>query len=52
MKKIDVVKIVGIAGTVLGVASTFLGNWATQKTMDETVAKKVAEALKSKNEGA
>lgn len=48
MKKLDtatVAKVVGIAGTVVGLAGTLMSNWAGEKKTDETIAKKVAEAL-------
>lgn len=41
----NIVKIASIAGTVLGVAGTLISSWAGQKAMDETVEKKVLEAL-------
>lgn len=43
--KINVVKVIQITGTVLGVASTVLSGWAGQKTMNAAVAKEVAKAL-------
>lgn len=41
----NIVKVVNIAGTVLGIASTIISGWAGQKTMKEAVAKEVAKAL-------
>ena len=41
----NIVKIASIAGTVLGIAGTLVSSWAGQKAMDETIAKKVTEAL-------
>lgn len=43
--KIDVIKVVSVIGTLLGVAGTLVSSYATQKQQDETIAKKVAEAL-------
>lgn len=43
--KINIVKVASIAGTVLGIAGTLISGWAGQKTMQDTVAKQVAEAL-------
>ena len=43
--KINIVKVVQITGTVLGVASTLLSGWAGQKSMNSAVAKEVAKAL-------
>ena len=45
MKKIDIVKVVNIVGTVLGIASTLLSGWAGQKATKDTIAEQVAEAL-------
>ena len=41
----NIVKVVNIAGTVLGIAGTLLTGWAGQKAAKETIAKQVAEAL-------
>lgn len=43
--KINIVKVANVAGMVLGIAGTLVSAWAGKKTMDETVANKVAEAL-------
>ena len=43
--KINIVKVANIAGVALSVASTLIGAWAGQKAMDDTIAKKVADAL-------
>lgn len=48
MAKFDVVKVVGVVGTVLSVVGTLASSWTNDKKMDETVAKKVEEALKNK----
>lgn len=45
----NIVKIASIAGTVLGIAGTLVSSWAGQKAMDETIAKKVTEALANQN---
>lgn len=45
----NIVKIASIAGTVLGVAGTLISSWAGQKAMDETIAKKVTDALANQN---
>lgn len=50
MKKFNGVKVVGIVGTVLGVAATLVSNWTQQKTMDETIKKEVEKALTSKSQ--
>ena len=41
----NMVKLAKIAGTVLSIGATLVGAWAEQKSMESTVAKKVAEAL-------
>ena len=41
----NIIKIASIAGTVLGIAGTLISSWAGQKSMDETIAQKVNEAL-------
>ena len=43
--KINIVKVANIAGAALSIGATLIGAWAGQKSMEETVAKKVAEAL-------
>lgn len=48
-KKIDVVKVIGVTATIMGMASTALSGWVNNKNMEKTIAEKVAEAL-SKNE--
>lgn len=43
--KMNIVKVANIVGVALSVGSTLLGAWAGQKSMEDTVAQKVAEAL-------
>lgn len=52
MKKLDTVKLVGFAGMILGFVATQIGNWAQEKTMEQTIEEKVNEALtlREKNE--
>ena len=45
MKFNTIVKVVNIAGTVLGIAGTLLTGWAGQKTMKENIANEVSKAL-------
>jgi len=45
MAKIDVNKVLGIAGVILSLAGTIASGMANDKKLDETVAKKVGEAL-------
>lgn len=48
MKKFDVVGLIGIVGTVLGIAGTVVSSIATNKKMDATIQKEVAKALEKK----
>ena len=47
MKKfnLDVTQMVSLAGTILTVAATLINNNANDRKMEETIEKKVAEAL-------
>ena len=49
--RIDMGKVIGIIGTVLGLAGTVVSNVAQQKTMKETITKEVSEALKNQMNG-
>lgn len=48
MAKFNVVKVVGVVGAVLSVVGSLASNWTSDKKMDETITKKVEEALKNK----
>lgn len=51
MKKMDLVKTIGMVGTVLGVTSTVLAGWYQQKSMERTIEEKVNESIdKTKEE--
>lgn len=43
--KYDVVKIIGFAATILGLASTMLTGWSQQRAMEQAIDEKVDEAL-------
>lgn len=43
--KINIVKVANIAGLALSIGATVVSAWAGQKNTEETIAKKVAEAL-------
>lgn len=45
MKKVDIVKVMSIGGTILGIAGTLISGYASNKEMARTVEEKVAEAL-------
>ena len=48
-----VIKVIGVAASVVGAVATVAGNWATNKQADEKIAKEVtkavAEALKKES---
>ena len=44
------VKILGIAATVVGMGATLLSDWVNEKKMDEKIEEKVNEALAKKDE--
>lgn len=46
--KIDLVKVIGIAGTVLGLGATLMSNYASDKKTEKEIEEKVAEALAKK----
>lgn len=39
------IKIIGLVASIGGAVATVAGNWASKKEMDETIAKKVTEAI-------
>lgn len=45
MSKDDLIKVVGIAGTVLGVGATLLQNWSSDQKLEKLVNDKVKEIL-------
>lgn len=49
MKKISLVKFLGITATLLGAGTTVLSDWVNEKQMDEKIEEKVNEALQKKN---
>ena len=40
--------VLGVVATVVGAASTLLGNWVAEKQMDEKIEEKVSEAIAKK----
>ena len=44
------IKILGIAATVVGMGATLLTDWVNEKKMDEKIEEKVNEALAKKDE--
>lgn len=45
--KIDLVKVLGLTGTALGIVATLVSNIAQKKQMQETITKEVAKALEN-----
>lgn len=45
MIKVNTTKMLGIAGTILGIGATLLSNYVNEKQQEETIDKKVNEAL-------
>lgn len=48
-KKIDTIKIIGLAGMALGGLAALIGNWAQEKTMEKTVEEEVRKAISEQN---
>jgi hypothetical protein len=48
MKKETVAKIIGVGGTLLGLAATLMGNYTNDQKMKNAVAEEVAKALAEK----
>ena len=46
----NLIKILGIAATVIGVGATLVTDWVNDKKMDEKIEQKVIEALTKINE--
>lgn len=46
--KLDITKMIGIAGTICSVASMLLNNYSQENNIKKEVAKEVAKALKEK----
>jgi hypothetical protein len=46
----NLIKVLGIAATALGMAATLLSDWVNEKKMDEKIEEKVNEAIAKKDE--
>jgi len=44
------IKVLGLAASVVGVAATLLSDWVNEQKMDEKIEEKVNEAFAKKNE--
>lgn len=42
---INIVKVAKVTGMLLGIAGTMISTWANNKSTDDTIAKKVADAF-------
>lgn len=50
MKKMDVIKILSITGTILGMAGTAISSYANDKNMEKIINEKVKEAVEKLNQ--
>lgn len=48
-KRIDAIKIIGLAGMALGGLASLIGSWAQEKTMERTIEEKVQKAIAEQN---
>lgn len=48
--KANIIKILGVAATVIDMGATLLTDWVNDKKMDEKIAEKVLEAIAKKGE--
>lgn len=48
--KTNLIKVLGMAATVIGMGASLLTDWVDDKKMDEKIAKKVLEAIAQKGE--
>ena len=46
----NLIKILGIAATIVGIGATLVSEWVNEKKMDEKIEEKVNEALAKKDE--
>lgn len=46
----NLIKILGIASTIVGIGATLVSEWVNEKKMDEKIEEKVNEALAKKDE--
>lgn len=48
--KSKMIKVLGLAATVIGVAATLVTDWVNEQKMDEKIEEKVNEALTKRDE--
>jgi len=46
----NLIKVLGLGATVIGVAATLITDWVNDKKMDEKIDEKINEALAKQNE--
>lgn len=45
-----VIKVIGLAATILGAGVSLVQNWVSEKNLDDKISEKVAEALSKQTE--
>lgn len=45
----NLIKILGVAATIVGVGATLLTDWVNEQKMDEKIEEKINEALAERN---
>ena len=50
MTKSNVIKVLGMVTTVVGMAASLLSNWVSEQKMNERIDEKVNEALAKRDE--
>lgn len=45
VRKMDITKIIGLSGMILGGVATLISGYAQQKMMEEEIERKIAEAI-------
>lgn len=48
--KSKMIKVLGLAATIIGVAATLLTDWVNEQKMDERIEEKVNEALAKRDD--
>lgn len=48
-KRIDAIKIIGLAGMALGGLAALIGNWATEQQMRKTIEEEVQRRISEQN---
>ena len=48
MHSLNVIKIIGLATTLVGMGAEFLSNWVEERKLDEKIDEKIDKALKER----